>query len=514
MDKEAKLGLFVVIVLLAFFFFTVNMGALFFTRSYTNYTVYFRNIGTLEKGAPVKQAGFDIGEVGRIARATVKKPTPEYYIVVEISVSDNAIISMDSIATIQTLGMMGEKYVEIGFGGGDPAIPLIKDGPPPTRLTGQGPQELDKVIESAAALSDDVRETVKSLNAIFGDESLQKNIIQLIANLEGFSKSLNDMIGGEQKRIEKILENIEIATAQAHTLLATAEIFIADGNSLISSNKKEIDQLISSANKTFQNTALLSDELNTNLAADLKEMSNQLKAFSVSLNESGQKATHVLAKMDAIIEENRPEINKTMTNVREITDQAKKASGRVDEILREFQEGEGLVHNLIYDKELAKNTKDTVNGASGLLSGVSDFPKKFSFVTDLRYYPDSPRFDEDDNNVRADFGIQYDASEAFYLYAGGNNLGSSNDLEAQFGYRWGVFAFHGGMIESEVGAGIDVRILDWLTLGLEGVGLTHNHKERLDAYSEIEIWDGISLVGGLQDVTDERYPNVGMIMRF
>jgi len=222
----------------------------------------------------------------------------------------------------------------------------------------------------------------------------------------------------------------------------------------------------------------------------------------------------LITHLESLTEESRPEIQETITNIKDFSAQAKSASERIDSMLNQIQTGEGLVSQLIYDKELSESTKSAIHQTSKVMNNVSTIGDRLSFEVDARYYPDRPRFNDRDNNARVDLGIAYDFSDRVYAFLGGNNIGTSNELEAQLGYHLGPFTFHGGVIESELGLGLDWQPFDRLLFGLEGVGLTDNDKERLDAYSEIRIWNQMYLVGGVQDVTDEQFPNLGMKMRF
>ncbi len=500
MSKEAKLGIFVLVVFVVFLFFTINMGTLFFSRGQEKFSIYFSNIGTLEPGAPVKQAGFDVGEVSNISLETIRTPTPTTEIVVEILVTDEALISIDSKASIQTLGMMGEKYIELTFGVGQSATSE-------TRIEGQGPVDLDQIMGEAMAITKDVRLTVQSLNQIIGDEDLQQNINALIANLEEFSGDLNILLGDEEDNFKSIVTNLSSASANLNSTIATAEQFIADARSMLNKNEKNISA-------TLENVSVVSQEIRENLVGDIKQMSTQLKEFSVNLNDTTKRANRLLAKVDGIVNENEPEVKDIMDNMTNLTKKAKSASERIDNMLKHVEEEEGMVHSLIYDSEFAQTTKDTVKGASGLLDDVSNFSDRFDFSMEFRYFPDSPRFDSDDNNVRADLGVRFNLSDEFYLLAGANNVGTGNELEAQIGYWLGPLSVHGGIVESEVAAGLEWRIIDRLLVGVEGIGLTHRHHERLDAYAEFLLWKSISLVGGVQDITDSQYTNAGLKVTF
>ena len=500
MNKEAKLGLFVLIVFMVFLFFTINMGSLFFTRGELVYRVFFHDIGTLEVGAPVKQAGYDVGEVNKISRQTIYEPTSSTFIVVDIQVSNDSLISSDSKASILTLGMMGEKYIEITFGSGERA-------PSGTRIEGQGPVEISRVMEKASQLADTAQQTIQSFNAIIGNASFQTDMTQLIANFKRFSEELNSIIGGEEHNFQKIVANLIVASDNLKSMIATAELFITDARAMLGKNDKNIA-------KTLENTAAISQDVRENLVKDLKEMSGNLKSVSAQLNDAVARADRMMDKIDNVIDENRPDVKKVMSNVTELSARAGRATQRVDEILEHIQKQDGLVHNLIYDKEMAVAAKESIREASGLLKNVSSFQDRFSFEVELLYYTDTQLADPDQNHLRADLGVRFGFTDEISLFLGGNFLGSANQLEAQFGYRWGALIFHGGIVESKVAAGVDWKMFDRLLLGLEGVGLTNRNQDRLDAFLEYRLWKNVYLKGGVQDLTDDVFPNVGLKIRF
>ena len=497
MTKEAKLGLFVLLVLAVFLFFTINMGALFFKRGERVFHIYFDNIGTLDVGAPVKQAGYDVGEVHAISLQTIAEPTPTTYIVVQVRVSDDALISVDSRASLQTLGMMGEKYIEITFGKGNPATRE-------TRLVGEGPYEIDRVIKNAVDLSNEVMVTVQSLNKIFADPELPKNINHLIANLEQVSLNLNLVIGGHQENITILVQNSVAASEHLRSMIATAELFITDLQNLTHRNAGRIDQ-------TLDNVAAISQDARDNLMADIKTTTAQLKEFTRKLDDSVESANRMMVRLESLVDRQTPEVERAITNIGDISDNARQTSVRINEMLNQR---EGLVHDLFYDPELAQAAKETIIQASGVVKSINTIPNRLTFNAEFSYFTENPRFDPDDNAFRADLGLQFDLNDDFYLYAGGNNLGTANQLEAQLGYHWGPLTLHGGMIESELGAGVDWQIMDRLMFGVEGVGLSDRHKERLDAYTQYRLWEQMYLFGGAQDITDDVFPNAGIRVRF
>ncbi len=500
MSKEFKLGLFVIIVSAVFLFFTINMEN-FFSKGNRTVKIYFKEISTLEVGAPVKQKGFDVGEVtARYPEIVRDEDKPEIFIVVEARVSDDAMIAKDSEASIQTLGMMGEKYIEISFGtiGGATGVTVIK---------GRGPQELDKIFESAVVTSEKAQEMIEAFTQIINHPDIKENLPKLITNIEGISANINDLLGGEKTEIKSIVENLQIASANLNSIIATSEILISDIHSLVKKNEEHISQ-------TLENTAIISQEVRDTVVSDMKVMSGQLKAMAANINESACQANQLMAKLSGAIDDASPEVKDILNNITGLSENAKSAAQRMDNILNQVENENGFVHDLIYDKELSEFTKETVQSSAAFFDDVKSIPDRFSFAAEFTYFSDRPRFDNDDNHFRTDMGVQFDISEAMYVYAGANGLGASNDLEAQFGYWLGPVALHGGIIESEFGLGIDWRVFDRFIIGAEGVGLTDRHEERLDVYGEILLLDYLSFIGGAQDITDEIFPYIGMKAHF
>ncbi len=501
MSQEAKLGLFVVAVLAVFFFFTINMGAFLYEGERIPYYLYFDKIQTLEERSPVFQSGINVGEVANIAREVIKEPTMQVFTVVEVSLNDKALITTNSVASIKPMGIVGnEQYIEISYGNGELAEPG-------SRINGQSPYAIDQVIENAVRLTEDVRETVQGFNAIFGDETMQRNIVQLIDNLEDFSSDINKLLGGEQARLQTILANAAAASEDLRSMMATAELFVGDLRGMSQEVRADFKS-------TFKNTAEITDSLRGPIRDDLPAITKNLSEFSGRLNSAIERAETLIAKMEGVVDSNRENLDLAFQNVTDFTEEAKQASQKVNLLIDDIKGEGGLISTLIYDREMAQAAKSTVTEVSGVLSDISTVPERFSFSAELLFFPDEDRFDPDDSFLRADMGLQFDITESFYVYGGGNNLGTDDGIEVLAGYRFGPFQFYGGLIETELGGGINWQVVERLLIGFEGIHITDSDKARLDLYMEYLVWENLYLKGGIHDVTDELYPNLGMKVQF
>jgi len=115
-------GIFVTIGLGAILFLALKVGNLLTVGNTPGYRLEanFDNIGGLKVRAPVKAAGVVVGRVEDI------RLDPKMYVaVVNMRIDQAYTFSKDSIAAINTSGLLGEQYVSVDSGGD---TTMLKDG--------------------------------------------------------------------------------------------------------------------------------------------------------------------------------------------------------------------------------------------------------------------------------------------------------------------------------------------------------------------------------------------------
>jgi len=118
LNVETAVGLFLVVGFLCFAWLSVRLGEveLFGSDSYT-VTARFGSISGLKEGAAVEIAGVQVGKVAKV------RLDPEYYdAVVSMAIDKGVSLQEDSIASIRTAGIIGDRYVKISPGGSPEAI--------------------------------------------------------------------------------------------------------------------------------------------------------------------------------------------------------------------------------------------------------------------------------------------------------------------------------------------------------------------------------------------------------
>ena len=110
-------GVFMLLGLLALGYLSIKLGRVsFFGGGGYRVTVDFPSVGGLKSGSSVEIAGVEIGSVESIGLA-------DYQARVVLRVNSDVKLQDDSIASIKTKGLIGEKYVRISPGGSEKLIP-------------------------------------------------------------------------------------------------------------------------------------------------------------------------------------------------------------------------------------------------------------------------------------------------------------------------------------------------------------------------------------------------------
>ena len=114
---DLAVGIFVLIGVLALGWLSVKLGRVEFLGG-SGYQVIadFPSVGGLKAGSAVEIAGVEIGRVETITLF-------DYQARVQIRIRSDVKLQEDSIASIKTKGLIGEKYIRINPGGSDRLIP-------------------------------------------------------------------------------------------------------------------------------------------------------------------------------------------------------------------------------------------------------------------------------------------------------------------------------------------------------------------------------------------------------
>ncbi|MBN1898999.1 MAG: MCE family protein [Spirochaetes bacterium] len=249
LSPEFKLGIISIMVIAIFISSTFFLGKIRFKEEGYKLRIKFNFIGDLKIGAPVIFAGgIRVGKVIDI------QPAGDQVEVV-IYLNEEFKIKPGNEILIYTMGLLGEKYVEINGYEGEGEY--LKDG---DLVTGVDPISLDAMSIKLAKLmkgvfgptltDDEVKRSFSQLFNNAGDlaynldmlvkenrpylrstimniknaaDSLEKNLVSVLEQVKKLTENISDISEENQKRINETIKNLESTTIRLRSAMKDLE---------------------------------------------------------------------------------------------------------------------------------------------------------------------------------------------------------------------------------------------------------------------------------------------------
>jgi phospholipid/cholesterol/gamma-HCH transport system substrate-binding protein len=211
MSRVARLGLFIVatLAILATGVFIIGSKEYLFRSTY-QLKAQFDNVAGLSAGAEVQVGGVHSGTVHSISLP--HQPGEKVTVVMDLDQSTREIIKHDSVATIETEGVLGSQYLAISFGSSGQAE--VRDG---------------EILQSEPPLS--VSDLLKKTNGIL-DSSQQaiQNTTQATAHLNSVTAKIDSGQGtvGALVNDKQLYSNLQQATATLRETTLHAQAGVTD----------------------------------------------------------------------------------------------------------------------------------------------------------------------------------------------------------------------------------------------------------------------------------------------
>jgi len=324
-------------------------------------------------------------------------------------------------------------------------------------------------------------------------DNLMETMSDIGKNVKGVTQALNESIGGEKGRqkLDEIVDNIRVLTAEVR--------------SMAQENHGAI-------NHTMANVEAITLELRDKLPALAKQFENVGK------------------NLNAILEENRPELKGVMGDVRKLAASFQGTADNIKVLTDRINRGEGTIGKLLNDETTVKKINEAVDNVNGLLGGFN----KMDFRLDMNGAQWSKR---GDSRVGLDLEI---APRPDYWYALGfastpdgkisESIRTTTQLDpitgkpvivteksqfvtmdraltasAQFAKRIGPAVFSAGIVEGKGGGGLEFRTLegDKLRLGVLAYDFSKRDDKPNPRYrftSSYQFWKGAYVQAGVQDI--------------
>jgi len=474
MSKEAKVGIFVLlgIVVLTYFTFKVSKLGGIGEKGY-NLTVDFETAAGLEPKANVKMAGVPVGKVeairlvGNNARLVLR-------------IQEGVQIPIDSVASIQTQGLLGEKYVEI-LPGKDTSRMLPAGGRVANTIP---PANLDEIIRKVSLISEDLRKFTQTLASTLGTEEGRKAVSDILRNVQETTEVLRTVVAGNEERLNRILANVDTLSGDLRD--------------------------ISSANKE-----------------DLRATIANLRAFSETLKTEGpglaRKLEEMSEQVSGVIGENRGNIRESIENLKNASAKLDNTLESASRVLARIDRGEGTLGKLVNDNTTVTTLNDTLDGINRFvrktdaLKTFLDYrleyqtePSEFKHYANLRLQPSADKYYL--IGIVDDPRGKFDSTETITTTTPGGTVRTqqesfSNDLKftAMVAKRFSALTIRGGVMESTGGVGLDYHLMkDRMSIGVDAFDFTRKDQPpHLKVFGNYDIVKNFFITGGVDDVLND-----------
>lgn len=286
-------------------------------RSKNDYIIRFTSVSGLSTGNPVQLDGVQVGSVQDVILPEDPSISEiEVQITVDRRFADR--VRSNSMARIKTLGLLGDKYVEITSG--SPQAPRIEDGGEIPTAPATSVDELmssgEDVITNVTAITFSLRNILERMERgeglvgkLLGDSPTNERLTDsLVSTLEATNRlveSLNSG-GGPVPRLihdEELTAKIDSSLTRLDRVLASVE----EGEGLLPgllndpASRQQFDQLMARLDSTLTNIESLSKDLSEGdgllakltgdeaysrkISGDLEKLLENLRNVSDKLNE-------------------------------------------------------------------------------------------------------------------------------------------------------------------------------------------------------------------------------------
>jgi len=338
--SELKTGIVIIIafILLAVGILQVGGRTAFLTKHYTLF-VRLENSFGLKIGSNVRLAGIEVGNVEDILLPSDQN---DKQIIIKLKVQKKYMdrIRQDSFVTIRTMGLLGDKYLDISVG--SPQYAVL---PPGSTLNNIQGTQLSSVIAGAASGLEGVNAVLGQLKLVLGNVNNGQGTLGLMLK----DPRLYEQLASASENLQNLTQDLGKGNGSLGKLVRDPDLY---------------KNLVEVSAKTKE----LVSRLNTGSFArisDDKAFYENLRDVSVNLKDITQ-STKALA--DNL---NKGSISRISSDP-ELYNRVERVSGRLDSLIAKVESGQGSAGKMLTDEKLYNNMNKFFSDADTL---VLDFKK-------------------------------------------------------------------------------------------------------------------------------------------
>ncbi len=252
MSTAAKVGAFFLLALALTGILIWNIEDLKLGRQMAKtVTVQFGDVAGLKEKADVRVAGVLVGRVAKIRLVRGQA-------LVDLELEKDVELHKGAVAAIQTLGMLGDSYVEL-----IPGPSAAEHLPEGTVLHGKEGVSLDQVSRLARDIETDLRDVTSNLNKSLGGEQGKERIETVVDNMVALSTSLRKLIDANRAGIDATTSNFREFSSQMTRLVDRIDRLVAANQGNVTDTVANAKDLSARLQTTIDNMNAITGKINS-----------------------------------------------------------------------------------------------------------------------------------------------------------------------------------------------------------------------------------------------------------
>jgi len=227
----------------------------------------------------------------------------------------------------------------------------------------------------------------------------------------------------------------------------------------------------------------------------IQNTTRAVDSFEKNVEDISQDLEEFVAVMKELVEENRDSIRLNLEKIKDLIEKTEESLRLLNESLKKINKGEGTLGKLIQDPSLYQRAEGTMKDIEKIINPLVSMSARFGLRTE--YFGQSRLIK---NTFMVDVWAarnKYFLGQAVY-----DPWLDALTFSVQGGYRLGPFVPRLGILESKVGAGIDVYTLeDRLLISLEGFDFNRQTSPRFRAWAQYSASKHLYIILGIDDFT-------------
>src|SRR5271155_2694588 len=211
MSRAMRVGAFIVatLAILAVGIFIIGSKQYLFSSTY-QLKAQFDNVEGLDVGGDVRVGGVHSGTVHSIVLP--HKPGEKVTVIMDMAKSTHEIIKQDSVASMETEGLLGNQFLAISFGSA--GSPGVRDG---DTIASLPPLEMAQLLNKMSGILD------SSQQAIHNATQATANLNSISAKIDGGQGTAGALVNDKQ-----LYSNLEQTTATMNATMLEAKAGVTD----------------------------------------------------------------------------------------------------------------------------------------------------------------------------------------------------------------------------------------------------------------------------------------------